>query len=273
MARTLEEVRAAYYAAKNANSDLDILESTPDGTATWEIWSEVVIFCHWFMEQVFDTHKSDVENYIANSFPNTVPWIHDQCMAFQYGDELVYINKRFQYEILDDTKKVVKRCAVNEYGNFVFVKVATEDSGLPVPLSAAQLNAFSAYVTKIKAPGQKIVIYNYSADEIIIIADVYYDPMVLLADGTLISDGITKPVEASINSYIAGIVFGGELNINNVLDSITSAQGITDAVINTLQAKASSAPAFSDVSHLYTAISGYYTINALNVNYIPNVSI
>ncbi|MEI6854321.1 MAG: hypothetical protein WCL06_15845, partial [Bacteroidota bacterium] len=98
MARTLAEVRASYYAAKTGQAALDGLNDTPLRTGVWEIWSEAVIFCLWLMEQIFDTHKSDVEGYIANSYPNNIPWISDQVKAFQYGDELVYINNRFVYE-------------------------------------------------------------------------------------------------------------------------------------------------------------------------------
>ncbi len=274
MSRTLNEIRVSFYAAKAAKAELDNLVATPDGTATWELWSEVVIFCLWFMEQVFDTHKADVESYIANSYPNTVPWIHAQCMAYQYGDTLVYINNRFQYEVIDETKKIIKRCAVVEYGNFVFVKVAKLDNNEPVPLSTPELEAFrDGYIKKIKAPGQRISIYNLTADELLIEADIYYNPLVLAADGTLLSDGATMPAEIEVNKYCAGIVFGGEVNINKILDSLTGAVGVSDAVINSLQAKASNSIAFQNIAHKYTALSGYYKVSTLNLTYIPDVSV
>ncbi len=266
MARTLQQIYDSIIVAKQARAELNGLTEPPTNVAIWNNWIWVMATCIWIHECLFDQHVADVNLMIAKCVPNSIPWIHEQCVKFQYGDDLVFLDDKFQYAVVDETHRIIKHCAVVEYGQYVFVKVATT-AGVLIP---DELDAFTEYIKNIKAPGQRIVIYNYGPDDIKIKIDVYYDPLLMLASGELISDGST-PVNDAVKNYINGILFGAEFNRNKLFMALMEIAAVPDAMITSVNAKAHSASVYTSVTHTYTAISGYYRIEELLISYLPYV--
>lgn len=87
--------------------------------ATWEntfstvsienILIYIVAACAYALEVMFDAHKQDVDERIAQSIVPTVRWYHAQALAFQYGDALEYDEQThaFRYPVADTAKQVV----------------------------------------------------------------------------------------------------------------------------------------------------------------------
>lgn len=97
-------------------------------------------------------------------------------LTFQYGDNLIvntqinpvtgapYLN--LIYAVVDTTKQIIKQAAFDSVtaGNAtqLFLKIATIDSlsGLLIPLTTLQLNAFTNYMLNFEIPGLPLNIIN-----------------------------------------------------------------------------------------------------------------
>jgi len=104
----------------------------------------------------------------------------ENALAFQYGDNLEinmainpatgapYLN--LIYPVIDTTKQIIKQAAFQTItsGNTtqLLLKVATIDpiSGLLIPLSTPQLNAFTNYFLNFQIPGLPISIINIAGN-------------------------------------------------------------------------------------------------------------
>lgn len=270
MARSVATIKAEILAEKNNQSELSSLNST-SVTAIYNLWAYVIAVIINLLEQTWDLFRAEIDLYIANNIPGTVPWYHEQALAFQYGDQLLYINRKFQYAAIDQDKKIVKRVAVKEIYGQVRIKVSTISGGVPCALTAAQEAAFTTYMNRIKFAGTNIAIINYDADLLQIELTVKYDPLVLDSSGTLISDGSTKPVEDAVNEYLEAIVYGGVFNKTHLIDAVQIALGVVDPICDSALGKANGAGSYSAITHEYEAVAGYMVIDTLTVNYVANV--
>lgn len=219
----------------------------------------IVAVCAYSLEVLFEAHKEDVDERIAANIVPTVRWYHTQALAFQYGDNLVFDEKTqsYKYAVEDESKKIVKYCAVQDAGNTIQILISTDENGKPGIVSDDALSAFKTYMNSIKIAGVLLNVRSLPADKIKIYAKVYINPMVILPDGTRITDG-TRPVVDAINSYLAGIVYGGTFNKTKLVDAIQAVEGVNDVELDNVQAKTNSG-AYSNVTgNNYTAESGSF---------------
>jgi len=77
--------------------------------AIWKSFLWVVAFALWVNEVLLDKHKEEIELRAREIIAGTPSWYRDQCLLFQYGSALQWINNRFQYSAIDETKQVIKR--------------------------------------------------------------------------------------------------------------------------------------------------------------------
>lgn len=189
----------------------------------------IVASCCHVLEVLFDKHVDNVNSVVAHAVVASVAWYHDMALKFQYGDALVYDNATYQFRYLrqDSSKQVVKYVAVRDRGTWISILVSGDKDGRPVPLSNEVRTAFEDYMNRVKIAGVILSIKSLPADTIQINADIKIDPLIYRKDGTNISDG-KKPVEAAINQYLKGIVYGGTFNKTKLVDAIQSVPGVID---------------------------------------------
>lgn len=214
------------------------------------------------LEVMFDIFRTEVDSKIATAVVASIPWYHKICLEYQHGDPLV-LNEttgEYGYEQEDLTKRKVKFASCRDRGGGVYILVAGEgDDGLPKALSDDILLAFREYIGRRKPVGIVADIYSYDPDFISIGVKVQYDPLVLNADGSLISDPDRYPVEDAVNTYLAGILYGGTFNRTKLTDAIQAAEGVVDLILGDIMAKRASLQKFEKVEgNNYKSIGGSF---------------
>lgn len=284
--RTATEIYDEMIAEKNANfPDLVSLQPNIDSAQTllndlgtnsqvaeWRLWVWLVAFAQSSLEKLFGIYKTEVEAIANKSHFGTLPWYRYMALNYQHGDALDFIDNQWKYPAIDLTAQIVKKAAATSNPGVVFVKVA-KDGG--APLTASESTAFGAYIASIAPPGINTTIISQDPDDLIVDVKVYYDPLVLAADGSLLATPATFPVEDAIIAYIENIDFDGKFIITKFQDSIQLAEGVVDPIINGVESRYGANP-FAPIVESHNAFSGHFRIHPstpLNtqITYIANV--
>jgi uncharacterized membrane protein len=287
MARSIQEIYDAMIAEKQMQTSLAALQPNIDSAQTlladltsaskvayWRLLFWIVAFAIFFHEKLWEETKADIEKMAASLVPGTTRWYASQALLFQYGDQLIYINDRYQYATINQAARIVTNAAaIDNYGT-VLIKVAKTVGSNLAPLTAPELAAFSAYIGQIKYAGVATSIISLPPDQLRLFVTVYYDPQVLNANGQLIN-GATYPVEEAINNTLKALPYNGEYRLTSQTDAIQKAQGVHDVVITSAQARYSSA-IFAPFTVSYQPQAGCMVVDPatpLNatITYIANV--
>ena len=281
MARSISEIKKTMTDAFLADEDLREAYGIEEG-ATWsDVFSNVsienillyvVAACIYVHECAWDLFSEEVNEKIAANVVPTARWYYTRSLEFQYGDELVYNEEKeqFEYAETDESKRLVKYCAVKDAGGSVKVLVAGASGGSPAVLEDNVLNAFKSYLNQIKIAGIILDIKSLEADKIRIVMTVNVNPQIIDITGKRISDGSSAVVDA-VNAYLAGIAYGGTFNKTKLVDAVQVVTGVTDVTLGKVTVKSVNDSDFVEVaSNNYTAVSGCFVSENLNttINYV-----
>lgn len=284
MARSLSEIYTAIVTEKNSQTSLQGLAPQADSldnfgqdlnndrkVAVWRIFAYLVALAIWTHELLWDQFKVELQEIVDAAPTGTVEWYQQQTLAYQYGYNLTYQNNKYVYSITDPSSQIVKLCAVTErVGSTLIIKVANLDaSDLPLPLTTIEQNALFGYLQKIKFAGTRIAVISDDADLLKIIGEIYYDPIIPLPD-------LRINVEAAIVDYIRNLPFNGVFKITGLIDTIQAVEGVTDAVLPTIETKYGALP-YVAVNRIYTANAGHLDIDpafplSTNLSYNPSIA-
>lgn len=286
MARSITVIQQEMFQSIALNPDLTGLNSVSK-FAIYRLFVFVIAFAIWTLEQLFDTHKSEIYTALYEQKSGTSRWYRNMSLAFQYGFDLTTGNS---FELLTDddqfdntgatdeqieASKIIKYCSVKESleSNRLIIKVAGESGTDLAPLDASQITAFSKYLQEIKFAGVKLNVVNNPADQLVLFMAVYRDVLVIDEFGNSIKNG-GKPVEAAINNYMKSLPFDGELVLNDLIAVLRAVDGVNNA--NIVNATSSF---YDTVTTAFTQqapinvktipISGYFeVVNYDNVTYV-----
>lgn len=274
MARKITEIYDQIITEKQSFSSLNGLEPATE-TATnlmteltsgskvaqWRLFAYIVAVAIWVHEVLFDKHKEDVEKRASELYVGSLLWYHQQCFLFQYGDTLSWNGTKYEYAAITPAIQIIERASVTDVGGQLRIKVAKLVSGLPVKLTTTELNAFTAYMTRVKFAGTNTDIVSRDADLLKIYYDVKVDPLVLSSSGELLSALGTYPVHDAIETYIQNLPFDGILNITKLTDEIQKVEGVIDPIISSASAKYGTL-AYSAINNSYNADAGHMIIDS-----------
>lgn len=242
-------------------------EDTFSAVSLESIWFSIVAAAIYILETLYDAFKADVDAKIAEAVVASIPWYHKISLEFQYGDELVFDEKTqgFIYPEVDASKQIVKFAACRDLGGLVYVLASkANSSGFPTALSEEELTAFSAYLHERKPAGVLLQAASYEPDQVQVTLTVQYNPQVLSPDGQLIAQPGVYPVEAAINAYLAGIIYGGALNKTKLVDAVQGAEGVVDVVLTSVAVKTATESTYTPVvGNNYTSVGGSFVSNNL----------
>ena len=263
---TQTELQGLLPSTENAEQLLKDITSTSK-VAIWRLWAFVIAVATWTLENLFDEHKTEINTLIDNNSYGTVPWYYTIIKNWQYGDDLQWINNKWQYASIDASKQIIKRCSVNEIGNVINILVATENAGTISTLNTQQLDALFAYLKKIRPAGVVFTLGSYNSDNLKLYYAINYNPLIPL-------DTIKQNISDAVNNYLANITFGGDFNITKHTDAIQAAEGVIDPICSNVYAKSNSGT-YEAVIDNYKAKSGWFTIDTdfpitTTFTYIPN---
>lgn len=289
MARTTEEIYNATIEAKATFAELDGLVPGADDAQTlltdlgnetnvadWRLWTYLFSSAQSLLEQFFDIFKAEIKEIGATSHFGTLPWWRQVARQFQYGYDLVWNEElmMFTYATVDDDAKIIKRAASTSYPDTqeVVIKVAKADG---VPLTAPEKAAFEAYCIEIAAAGINTTVISQVADDFKVDIEIFYNPLVMADNGSLLSNPAIFPVEDAILNHLSSLDFDGEIVKTFLQDDIQNAEGVVNPVIRFAWSRVGVAP-YVEIGDKKQAFSGQFRIDPLialsdQITYTANV--
>lgn len=264
MARSIKEIYDVIIQEKESLSTLDgLLPSTETSdqlmdelssgskVAIWRLWAWVIAFGHYLHEVLFDEFIKTVDEKAAAAPAGTPQWYQKEMLNYQHGDNLQYIDNRYVYDPIDESNRIIDLCAIEERPDgVVAIKVAKDENGTPAPLTVSERDAATAYANKIKFAGTRLVLISADADEITIVFDIYYDPILPLQD-------IQDAAQLAAEDYLDNLSFNGAFNITKFTDALQTVDGIVDPMFVSAEALTFSGSTFEfDVEQI--AAAGYF---------------
>lgn len=238
MARTITQIKIELTTAFMADTTLaskygftpgENFDRTFSKVSLENLLLYIVSAAIWTHEKIFDIHTEEVENIIAQQKPHTLRWYVNKVMQFREGQSLIEGTDQYDDSNLTEeeiaSKKIVHFAAATESAATVYIKVATSDNGTKKPLDEVQLAGLKAYLHEVKDAGVRVEIINEAAGRLYLSLAIYYDPMVLNAQGMNIHTG-EYPVDDAIKSYIENLPFNGEYSNTALTDALQQVEGV-----------------------------------------------
>lgn len=232
----------------------------------------------WSLQSLFNLHVKEVNDIIDTKNPHNVRWYAHVAKQFRYGYNLQPDSDKYKEEDLTaeelDTCMVVKHAAVVEQPEKLDIKVARIVNGILNPLTGAQLSAFTSYMERVKDAGVHLNIINKPADELRIHLYIYYNPLVLTAEGKRIDGTNDTPIADKIRLFLANMPFNGELVLAYLIDALQAVDGVVIPELSLCEYQYGGIT-FTPISVKYLPLSGYFTIadKDLIIQYIPQSAI
>lgn len=268
--RTIQQIYDEIIKEKEQMSELSTLQPWVDSSQTllndltstskvavWRLWAWVMAVVIWTHEKLWVVFRTEVDAIVAAAIPGTARWYREMCLQFQYGDAMMYQNFKFIYNPINPDNRIIARASATEVGGNVLLKVAKLENNTPQKLTSDELEAFTAYISKIKFAGTYCQIISAEADLLRVDLNVIYDPTIINSNGEQLSNLSVKPVEQAISNYLAALPWDGKLLLSALVDAVQQAAGVVDVVINNASAKAYAAANWNPISRYYYTVSGW----------------
>lgn len=279
MARTIAQIHTELKSNFIANSDLAVkYELDPAKTFDQEfsrvslenLFLYIVAMSIYVLERLYDVHVNQVDTTLANMRPHRLQWYVERAKAFQYGDALV--QDADYYAEVDPDAQIISHASAEEKAGRLFIKVAKLVSDVLSPLNSTELNSFSTYMERIKDAGVSITYISTAGDELRLVMDIWYNPLVVSETGELLRDSSVKPAEDAINNFIVNLPFNGEFIVTELVDALQAAEGIDIPVIISAESKYA-ANEYINIDGKVVPNAGYFVIQPenLTLNYRANV--
>ena len=213
----------------------------------------------WTLEKLFDTHTTEVTEFIATMKPHSLRWYVEKAKAFMYGVPLINGTDQHNTEGMTDEQivqaKIVTFAACTEANATLYLKVAKAG---PAPLTTDEKAAFVAYLHEIKDAGVRIDVISEQGDYLNLNMVIYYDPLLINANGENKATG-NKVVEDAIKAYIENIPFNGEFRKNELEDAIQAVEGVVMVELGVVEhSETGSDGTFEEVIPYCKPTSGYF---------------
>lgn len=272
--RSITEIKTSMTDAFMADATVRSLYGLAEGDRFGERFSavslenilfSVVASCVYVVESLFDRHRQEVDEIAERAAVASIPWYHDKVVAYQHGDALVLNEETmaYGYEEVAPERQVVKYAAVRDMGNWLKIMASGDQNGTPAKLTDEQLAGLAEYVDRMKIAGVMTSVVSADADRIQIAAQVVVDPLVLRTDGSRITDG-SFPVREAVESYLAGIVYGGKLNKTKLVDAMQEAVGVVDVMLTSVKWSTDGGNTFHEVAgNNYEALGGCFAASGI----------
>ena len=238
---------------------------------------DLLSYFMFLLEQIFDTHKKEVDDIIEAKMPHRPSWYRSKAKAFQYGFALIADTDNYDNTGYTDDQvlesKIIKYAAVTPSAGQILIKIATEAAGVLAPITPEQKASFDAYILEIADCGVKYIVVNHLPDILLLNLQIFRDPLVLDSTGMSILNG-NYPVQDAINEYMKELPFNGELVLTHFIDKLQKAEGVVIPHIINAESKAidintNQYLAAEPINVKTVPVSGYFTIpNFDNVSYV-----
>lgn len=235
------------YDQRDNKPELTEMNSSSN-TAFWRALMYIYSVAAAFLDGLWNQFKAEMEVLISGKEYAIASWYVEKLKAFQYGDELVLIKNKYQYAVIDPTKQIITRAAVQEKPEGGLIIKIAKESG---PLTVDELNAAIAYLKRIKPPGINLTSISLNADLLRVTSGTfYYNAIHPLTD-------VKADLDNKIDAYLTALPFDGQVRKKAYEDAMQSTLGYHDHTDIVLEASDASGANFSAVSREYNPLAGY----------------
>jgi hypothetical protein len=280
MARTIAEIEQSIITSMQSDSVLSAHLTSTSKVALFRLVARIAATASWTVEVLFDTLKIEINEIIAKLKPHTLRWYATKALAFQYGynlplDSDVYDNSLLTEEEIDESK-IIKYVAVTE-GNDkrLRIKVVTETDGALAPIEAGPLAAFAEYMALIKDAGVKLQIDSLDADKLKLSVKIFYNPLILNADGERLDGSDSQPIQKAIDTFLKNQPFNGVFVLAFLVDALQKVDGVVIPHIVDCQTAYGALP-FTSVNVQYLPDAGYLRFedpSDLTLEFVPQTQL
>lgn len=272
--RTIQEIKDSIAADFMENQDVAKLYGfTPGETFTTHFSKasiESVFFyifacAAWVLENLFVTHKKEVETIIDEHIPHRPKWYRDKVLAFMKDKSLIADTDKYDTTGMNDDQiaisKVVRHAVAieNSDASILTIKVAGESGGMRQPLDKSTEDQLAAYISEFKDAGVRINLVNIQPDTFNCEVDIYYNAMLLQQD-------IKANCEQAIKQYVENLPFNGEYTNMSLVDCLQTVEGVKIVEFKEATAKSDGESTVSKIDARYIPAAGYFRINSLTLN-------
>ncbi|MDE6483475.1 MAG: hypothetical protein K2L01_06950 [Rikenellaceae bacterium] len=179
----------------------------------------------WVLEQLFESHKKEVEERIDRIIPHRPKWYRDKALGFM--KDMMLIPDTDDYDTSDmsdsdiEAAKVVRHAVAVESSDasLLTIKVAGETGGKRCPLDDETERQLTAYLAEIKDAGVYINLVNEEPETFDCNVDIYYNAILSESD-------VRKRCEEAIDGYIKNLPFNGEYSDMALTDALQAVEGV-----------------------------------------------
>lgn len=232
--RTLAEVEAAMLADKATRPALAGITTTSGASVFLNLVRSFAAAVN-LHENAFKGFSNEMEARAAELQIGTPQWYAAESLIFQLGDALTIVGGQVTYDVIDESKQIIKLAATDKENGVLLIKVAKLDElGEATPLSTPELDAFKTYWAQKKFACAPLGFISQEGDIARITYRIGVDATVIdPATGTLLSDGVTKPVEVAIEEFLQtfqGERFNSVMRISELTDIMQEVFGVINPV-------------------------------------------
>lgn len=241
---------------------------------------DVVSFSIWLFEKLFDQNKIEINEEIAKSRIHTQKWYREKALAFMLGYDLndsdIYDVSLLTDEEIFSAKIIVNAAPVKMQG-YLRMKVVKSVSNELAALSQSELTSFSSYMNYVTDAGTYVIPTSGQADDLKLKLDIYYNPMVLAGDGSMLNGSDNSPVLKAIKGYLKSIKFNGSFVKSKLEDELKIIEGVTMINVKNAWSKygnysydSTTNPNVGIIDEIRPADAGYMKLDEVNtvINYI-----
>ncbi|MCD8080183.1 MAG: hypothetical protein LUF04_07170 [Bacteroides sp.] len=222
----------------------------------------------WVMENIFDTHKKEVQEQLENLIPHRARWYRDKMLQFMKGHVLITDTDRYDTSGMTDAEiqqaRVVKHAVAveNEDYSILTIKVAGEQRGMAAgrgPLDEETVEQLEAYLAEVKDAGVRINLVNLSPDTFNCEIDIYYDPL-------LLPETVENNCQEAISNYISNLPFNGEYTNMALIDTLQLIEGVRVAELKSSSYAPSETGLYLPINARCTPEAGYFGVGHVQLN-------
>ncbi len=233
MARTKQEIEQIIDDEVALYPQLNALQSNSSMVQFWKYCKKVVVFVVFSIETLFDKHKEELNKIIDNTETGSLHWYESIFKKYQHGDNLVIVNNRPVYSVINPALRIVERVALTENSNAsITAKVVKEAGGVWEPLNVTELAGLTAYIQRRKIAGTQINIVSLPADQLLLDCEIVVDPLLFDSSGLSLSDG-SEAIKNKIEAHLRNFDFGSVFYLSRLIDEVMEIDGVVDFFINT----------------------------------------
>lgn len=298
--RTINDIQIEILTARSMAAELSSLEVLTTSEQTileadssskvgiWRLWVWIFAYAQFIQEQYWAIFKAEIEKRIAETRIHTPKWYREKALAFLYGVPLVqdkdyYDTTGMTIEAIATAKIISNAASIrvvqNGYGTLRMKVVRTVDGEYAAVLSQHIVALNTYFNAHIADAGTVVNVTTGEADLLKLKLDIYYDPLILAADGSRLDGTDATPVITKISNYLKSIDFeNGSLILTYLADNLQKVPGIKLPVVREAYSKYGGynystigVQNVGLINEIRVADAGYMKLDLaeLLINYIP----